>query len=203
MLQALFDQLPSHLKSTDPPAPNRDLGPMPTERDGHLGSRMGYAASQPARPRGYDAHQEQWSLQPATAAGISLYRNRTASPLHEPAAQPVPMPGLIASRGHWDVIDFPMEDPFAYPTLPGVNLANNNLTTIDEDTMRLPLYNLLTNVEGQLMHFRDAPQATPYISTPTQSGESRPIHPGVSSGLNDLGSGLFWEPPGPFGGSPF
>lgn len=48
-------------------------------------------------------------------------------------------------------MDFPLEDPFAYPLLPGVSLAENQLTAPAEDTLRIPLYNTEMDIEGQLL----------------------------------------------------
>lgn len=48
-------------------------------------------------------------------------------------------------------MDFPLEDPFAYPLLPGVSLAEGELTAFSEDTLRLPLYNTEMDIEGQLL----------------------------------------------------
>lgn len=59
-------------------------------------------------------------------------------------------PGHASRPFHDDFMDFPLEDPFAYPLLPGVSLAENELTAFTEDALRLPLYNAEMDIEGQL-----------------------------------------------------
>lgn len=65
-----------------------------------------------------------------------------------PTAQP---PGHVSRPFQDDFMDFPLEDPFAYPLLPGVSLAESELTAFAEDTLRLPLYNTEMDIEGQLL----------------------------------------------------
>jgi hypothetical protein len=66
-----------------------------------------------------------------------------------PAAQ---FPGHVSSRPiQDDFMDFPLEDPFAYPLLPGVSVTESGLTAFAEDTLRLPLYNTEMDIEGQLL----------------------------------------------------
>lgn len=48
-------------------------------------------------------------------------------------------------------MDFPLEDPFAYPLQPGVSLAESELAAFAEDTLRLPLYDTDMDIEGQLL----------------------------------------------------
>lgn len=48
-------------------------------------------------------------------------------------------------------MDFLLEDPFAYPLMPGMGLPENELAAFAEDNLRLPLYNTEVDIEGQLL----------------------------------------------------
>jgi hypothetical protein len=66
-------------------------------------------------------------------------------------------------------MDFPVEDPFAYPLLPGVSLADNDFATLQEDVLRLPLYNSHTDIDEQFLHFPDLQYLAPQPSTSTHT----------------------------------
>jgi hypothetical protein len=59
--------------------------------------------------------------------------------------------GYVSRPFQNDFMDFPLEDPFTYPLLLGVSLAESELTAIAEDTLRLPLYSTEMDIEGQLL----------------------------------------------------
>jgi hypothetical protein len=59
----------------------------------------------------------------------------------------VQMPATTPYHGLSNVMDFPMGDPFAYPLLPGVSLSDNELGALNEDILRLPLFNTHADID--------------------------------------------------------
>ncbi len=95
------------------------------------------------------------------------------------------------------MMGFPMGDPFAYPVLPGVSLADHRFTALSEDTMRLPVFNMHADMEGQLMSLQPT-QVSPQTSMPTSRSEYGYNH-AISRGIDPFEHGLFWEPSGSYG----
>lgn len=61
-------------------------------------------------------------------------------------------------------MDFPIEDPFAYPLLPGVSLADNTFAALPEDSLQLPIFDANMNIEGQLLHLNNIHFPSPFPS---------------------------------------
>lgn len=62
------------------------------------------------------------------------------------------------------LMDFPIEDPFAYPLLPGVSLADNTFAALPEDSLQLPIFDANMNIEGQLLHLNNIHFPSPFPS---------------------------------------
>lgn len=50
-------------------------------------------------------------------------------------------------------MDFMLSDPFEYPVLPGVSLADDGFGSFHDD-LQLPLYEAQMDLEGQFLHFQ-------------------------------------------------
>ena len=87
------------------------------------------------------------------------------APAPQPDAATIPRPAQYHEALNWMAL--PPEDPFAYPILPGVSLPDNDFSAFEDDRLRLPLYDLPPDMDGQLLQFQDPLHASllPYMST--------------------------------------
>ncbi|KAI5458857.1 fungal-specific transcription factor domain-containing protein [Mariannaea sp. PMI_226] len=135
-LNSLFDQLPSQFQSTSSPSFDGDLSPIPSKNN--------------AKPRSQD---------PVARRAAQLSISRPHSPWHQksraspdiqssnpqrgPTQQPVPISSHGLSCESTNVMDFPMEDPFAYPIIPEVSpavpMSSNGLGRESADVMEFPM----------------------------------------------------------------
>ncbi|KAG8167988.1 hypothetical protein KVR01_003677 [Diaporthe batatas] len=145
-LNSIFDQLPDQYKPKKPRAQGGqtrrattgDCQPSSRRRDDPV-------SAQTASPQ--VAQQHQWPL-----GSFSAETPTTAGPSAEPRPDSMDhFPEQVSKPLQDDFMDFPLEDPFAYPLLPGVSLAESELTAFTEDTLRIPLYNTEMDIEGQLL----------------------------------------------------
>lgn len=193
VLQSLFDQLPSQFKSTSPLTFGGNLSPVLNDRNAGVRSQADPVARQPTRPtvsRPYNG----WGLNSPTAPN-----SRPSTAQHRSSMRSAPESSNNLGREATDVTDFPMGDPFAYPIVPGVSLGDDSFTTIHEDTMRLPVYSMHTDLEEQLMYLQDPAAVPPRTSMPASANEYLAVSHAIPGGLNYFDNGPFWGPPGYYG----
>ncbi|KAI1768515.1 fungal-specific transcription factor domain-containing protein [Hypoxylon sp. FL1150] len=143
VLNSLFDNLPEKLKSTNPETQACNSGSNPTTGDSRPRYQTRNTPQQSSLSR--FAGAQQWQLNPAPDSGTHMSR-----PFQYHAT---------------NIMDFPLEDPFAYPLLPGVSLIDNSFTSLHEDALRLPLHSTHMDMEEQLFNLQDL-SPLPFMSTP-------------------------------------
>ncbi|KAH8884166.1 hypothetical protein GQ53DRAFT_662415 [Thozetella sp. PMI_491] len=184
-LNALFDQLPSLVRSTEFSNSAPDSNPISNDGPSNVRSAAEYAAQQPVRPRAFTP-QEQWRLQQLAGSEYPASRTHLVGSHGRPAMQALPVPRSGQAQGPMDVMGFPMDDPFAYPLMPGVSLGHDTFASLHEDAMRLPLFNM--HAESHIMHPEDPSQVPP---------TSVPVEPPGPHAFN------LWDFPNNYGSAPF
>ncbi|KAH8745497.1 fungal-specific transcription factor domain-containing protein [Diaporthe sp. PMI_573] len=162
-LNSLFDQLPDQYKPKRPrPHDGRPQSPTASRGQSSCRHRDEPVPAQPPSP--HTTQQHQWALN-----SFSAEDSATASPMEALQATPTAqLPGHASRPFQDDFMDFLLEDPFAYPLMPGVGLAENELAAFPEDSLRLPLYNTEVDIEGQLLdvHLPDLQNIPPLAISP-------------------------------------
>lgn len=138
MLQSLFDNLPERFKSTDSDTQTRSPGSITAAGDSHVRYRTENTPRRSSLST-FVGQQQQWQLD---------------SSRQDPSASAAQMSRPV-QRHVANIMDFPMEDPFAYPLVPGVSLVDNSFTSLHEDALRLPLHNSHMDMEEQLFNLQD------------------------------------------------
>lgn len=89
----------------------------------------------------------------ASRADVDPPAQPPSHPLQQTAAGCEP-----ALLGHYqpstNPMDFLLDDPFEYPILPGVSLADDGFGSLPDD-LQLPLYDAQMDIEGQFLDFQD------------------------------------------------
>lgn len=151
ILQSLFNHLPDRFKSKDQ---GTIPASAPTSTQAHLKTNASNSFLQAVLSS--TTPQQAWS--PATrstqgeaqpGADISLTRDSVVTGSH----------AYVSGPSQYEVpsslMDFPIEDPFAYPLLPGVSLADDTFAMLPEDSLHLPIFDANMNIEGQLLHLNN------------------------------------------------
>lgn len=89
-------------------------------------------------------------------------------------------------------MDFTLENPFAYPLLPGVSLMDDWFSTSQEDILRLPLYDLPPDMGDQLLQ-QDVLHESLLTSVSTDSRNPQSGHHAVSRNLVGPDNMDIWE----------
>ncbi|KAI4593840.1 hypothetical protein KJ359_008881 [Pestalotiopsis sp. 9143b] len=150
-INSLFNHLPDRFKS-------KDQGTVPasasTSTQPHLKTNASnqflqavLSSTSPQQPWSPGARSNQGEAQPG--ADISLARDSVVTGSH----------AYVSGPSQYEVpsslMDFPIEDPFAYPLLPGVSLADDTFAMLPEDSLHLPIFDANMNIEGQLLHLNN------------------------------------------------
>ncbi|KAI1855945.1 hypothetical protein JX265_012028 [Neoarthrinium moseri] len=146
-LNSLFDHLPDYFKSKD--RQSQDAHSVFASNPGHsqLKSQM-LNPPQQHMPSSTDT-QPEWSINALSMPGSALSGNSISD------APPAYMPGHAPYHIPSNVMGFPMEDPFAYPLLPGVSLGDNSFGILPEDVLQLPVFDANMSLEEQFPHLHD------------------------------------------------
>ncbi|KAH8888995.1 hypothetical protein GQ53DRAFT_723777 [Thozetella sp. PMI_491] len=189
-LDSLFDKLPAQL-STRTSTPRHSSRPMVNDPQNRPRFQTEYTPQPPGRSSGF-RHQEPW------------YQDAPPRPESGPhpssVATPLPMP--VQDHGPEDLMGFPIEDPFAYPVMPGVSFDDNRFTSM-HDTMQLPLYDIHDSIDRQFMSLPGSSEASHPALMSAEASNLRSIDQAFSRGLNNIESGFFLDNQGPYGISPF
>ncbi|KAH8196768.1 hypothetical protein TruAng_009060 [Truncatella angustata] len=99
---------------------------------------------------------QQWSLDATLTSGDAVSGNSTGAITHGATnSSPIYMSRSAQYHVSSNVMDFPMEDPFAYPLFPGVSLAHNSFGALPEDVLQLPIFDTNMNLEGEFLNLHD------------------------------------------------
>ncbi|KAK8096185.1 hypothetical protein PG999_014207 [Apiospora kogelbergensis] len=106
------------------------------------------ATMSPRRPWSVDEE----AMPSASRADVDPPAQPPSHPLQQTAAGCEP-----ALSGHYqpstNPMDFLLDDPFEYPILPGVSLADDGFGSLPDD-LQLPLYDAQMDIEGQFLDFQ-------------------------------------------------
>ncbi|KAH8660119.1 fungal-specific transcription factor domain-containing protein [Xylariales sp. PMI_506] len=170
-LNSLFGQLPDRLMSADPQRGGSNQNSASNHDSSYLGYHVENTSQTPSLPTFLPDPQT-----PLHISGSFAPLGRFSPDSHVSAHQraptvhlPVHIPRLAHYHDPVNVMDFPVEDPFAYPLLPGVSLVDDSLKPPSHDILQLPLYNSHLDMEGQLTYFQDLPFFSSTASTATNT----------------------------------
>ncbi|ETS86285.1 hypothetical protein PFICI_00113 [Pestalotiopsis fici W106-1] len=157
-LNSLFDNLPDRFKSKGLEA-NRVSTPSPAAVNPKPQTPIFLQAI-----LNFPDNHQRWPSDTVPTSGSAPPGSHTTASRHSSSP-------YISRPPQYEVpsslMDFPIEDPFAYPLLPGVSLADNTFATLPEDSLQLPIFDANMNIEGQLLHFNNIHFSSPFPTSST------------------------------------
>ncbi|KAK8043887.1 fungal-specific transcription factor domain-containing protein [Apiospora phragmitis] len=167
--QSIFDHLPVRFRSAEFSTARENPYEASSCENSHTRFLPGYvppsmptAAAAAAAAAAGIAPQRPWHVDasisspgsPTSSRGVSMEALQHARPLQQQQQQQA-----FSGHHHYqptttNPMDFLLNDPFEYPVLPGVSLADDGFGSL-HDNLQLPLYEAQMDLEGQFLHSQD------------------------------------------------
>ncbi|KAK8084108.1 fungal-specific transcription factor domain-containing protein [Apiospora saccharicola] len=167
-LNSIFDNLPERFRLAEASAPARKEPYDGSRRENaqHTRFSSGYAPTPIAPADGASTtNPRSWPIEASIPSGSPTTSSSRVS-LEVPLQQQQPSHPTLQQHVHLSgghqyqpppatsPMNFLLDDPFEYPVVPGVSLADDGFGSFLDD-LQLPLYDTQMDLEGQFLHFQD------------------------------------------------